>query len=247
MTICRKWPWPAGERAPAETKKARTYVRAFDQIRSQSGPSSIAPARIGRHILPVGITVVAIALGHPVARPGSCGRAGNRPGCAADDGAGRSTTRLPGQQTTKQATHDRATDGAGARIRRRGWRRIGTGWRWRIGRGRRGIDDIVSVVVGDVVRRPIDPLRIPVPDAADIPPPAIPAVVNLVPPTAAFPGDMAAIGMAGEIVRRRRAAPRHVRMANRPTRSHWAGGCTRRDRLGRLDRWLAGTRRRPLM
>ena len=48
-------------------------------------------------------------------------------------------------------------------------------------------------------RRAIDPLRIEVPDAADVPPPAHAAVVHLVVPAPAFPGEMAAIGVAAEI------------------------------------------------
>src|SRR6202000_1546893 len=63
-----------------------------------------------------------------------------------------------------------------------------------------------GIILGDIRRRTVETLRIEVPDAADVPPPAHPAVIDLMMPPAAFPGEMATIGMAYEGTGRDRAA-----------------------------------------
>src|ERR1700750_1347947 len=167
--------------------------------------SSVAPARISDHIIPGGIAIVAVALRQIIAGTCSSRRAGNRAGGAADDSTGCSTARPPRQKGTEHAAGDRATHRAGTRI---GRRRRRTGRRRIAYRrdGRIGIDHVIREVLRDIGRRTLHPLRVVVPDAADVPPPAVTALVDLMPPTPAFPGHATAIMMSAEIARHDRAA-----------------------------------------
>src|SRR5262249_46653148 len=155
--------------------------------------SSVAPARIGHHVLSAGIAVIAAAVREPV----PFARCSCRAGETADHGARGGTAGAAGYQTAEHTTDDGAAHACRARIGRRRWRRvsnrrrpIGAGDRCRTGVA---VGDIVHIILGDISRRTVKALRIEVPDATDIPPPAHPAVVNLVMPPAAFPGEMTAI------------------------------------------------------
>src|SRR6185437_8610756 len=169
------------EHDPPKRKKRGPGGPRFHQISRSPASRSIACARIGLHILSGRIAIVTDAVGHPVAGTRGRGGAGDRTGRSANDGTGRRTARPPGQKTAEHAAHDRATNGARTRIRR-GWRRVGVGRRG-IGCSRR-ITDVVGVVFGNIARRALEALRIPIPDAANIPPPAVAAVVDLMPPPA---------------------------------------------------------------
>src|SRR6185437_14528066 len=93
---------------------------------------------------------------------------------------------------------------------------------------RRSVGYVIGVILGDIARRTLQALRIPVPDAADVPPPAIAPVVDLMPPTSAFPGEMAVIGMAGEMVHWQRSAADDMRVrAGRHARAHRPGSRVR--------------------
>ena len=173
--------------------------------------ASVARARIGLYILAVRIAVVAVALREIIARPRGGGSAGDGAARTADDGTGRGSARPPGQEPAQHATDNGAANRACARIRR-GWRRrLVRARRRRIGcRGCIPIDHVIGVIVGDIGRRTVHWLRVVIPDAADIPPPAVAAIVHLMAPAPAFPSEMAAIGVTAKIVRRYRAAAREM-------------------------------------
>src|SRR5262249_51957108 len=152
-------------------------------------------------------------------------------------GAGGSTGRPARQEPSQQAADDRATDRACARIRRRrqwGWRRSGvvwTGWRRRIiGGGRLRVDDVVGEILGDIGRRAFHRRRVGVPDAADVPPPAVTAVVDFMAPAASLPGDAAAIGLPTIVTR----GDRTTGIAGIRSLSFGAGPAGRRVRRHRL-------------
>src|SRR5207302_7642928 len=96
-------------------------------------------------------------------------------------------------------TDHRTTNGARCRVRR---------WRWLVGSYRRriGVGNVVGVILGDIGGRAIHRLRVVIPDASDIPPITIAPIVYFVMPASTLPGEVAAVGMSAEIVRRRRAA-----------------------------------------
>ena len=78
-------------------------------------------------------------------------------------------------------------------------------WDVAVRTGRRtlvGIAIVGKFDIRDVGRRTVEPLRIEIPCAADVPPPAVAAIANLVTPAAATPGEMTVEGVSAEIVHR---------------------------------------------
>src|ERR1700684_2841168 len=86
-------------------------------------------------------------------------------------------------------------------------------------------------------RRAIHRLRIEVPGAADVPPPAHAAIVHFVAPPSALPGQMAVIGVTAKVSLRK--IPVHDMGTLRSLRSvHLPDAGGRRPALLPLRRWL---------
>jgi hypothetical protein len=172
-------------------------------------PCSITIARVDHDILPGRVAVITTALRQIVAGTGRSRCANQRSGRAADNGAGNRTTRPAGQRTPEDAADQRAANRARGGVRRWTWgrrwrgRRVASdrGGRWIASSGRRriavwtgrrpfiGIGIVGKFDVRHVGRRTVEPLRIEIPCAADVPPPAVAAIANLVTPAAATPGE----------------------------------------------------------
>jgi hypothetical protein len=234
----------------------RSYVpRRFASGRRPIGYSgcrgvhacSVAPSRIGKHILTGRITVITTALGHIIAWARCRRCAGDRTRCPARDCPDCGTLHPPGQKATQQPAYDGATNRARAGI----WRRRCWWWRWWcsfISRLRRAIGrdgNIVGVFLGDVGRSPFQPLRIIVPNPADIPPPSVPPIVDFVPPSTRLPGYPATIRCARVSARGRRTSDESrirstpgCRGRGRTASSDWRAlhGCTGGRRDGRGSR-----------
>src|SRR5271169_3834905 len=151
--------------------------------------ASVASARVDQYVLPGRISEVAIALRQIIA--GSRGRLSPRDGAdrAASDRTGDRAARSTRDKTAQEPADNRATDRARGRVRRwRKWRRR----RRRIGHRRRitasnGRSIWTAIIfhglhVGHISGRTIHLLRIEIPDAPNVPPPAEASVVGLVTP-----------------------------------------------------------------
>ena len=207
---------------------------------------SVAAARIDRDVLSRGISIIAAALRQIISRTWRSLRADNGAGRSSGDRAGCDTARAARQQSAKHAAHNGPADSAGGRIRRRRgrWGRcIGHG-RWRVARrrwitsgGRRSIRALIGELdIGHIGRRAVQRLRIIIPDAPDIPPPAVTAVAHFVTPASAFPGEAAVIGVSAELAGRKAAVSE---MGVRPAARTRAP----RTRMNGLRTWPA---RRPV-
>src|SRR5262249_26207798 len=214
----------------ASSQRKSRSARGASAFRCVQTFSSIAPARVGRDILAGRIAIIAVAVGEIVAGM----RGSDRTGQPADHSAGGRAARPSRQEPTEQAANHRTAD------RARAWIGRGRCWRRGIGSIRRiGIDDVIGIVVRDISRRAVQLLRVIIPDAADVPPPAIAAIMDLVAPASALPGNATAIRMPTEVMGHDRAAreagigpvdgttrvaagpPSVDRTARRP-RMHWA-------------------------
>src|ERR1700722_3942579 len=210
--------------------------------------ASIATAWIDLNVLSRGILIVATALRQIVARTCGCLRSRDRPDGAAGDSAHRGSDRPTGDQPAQHATDDRAADGACARIRwRRRGGRIDRHRRRRIARARTvhhaivGTGNVVhDLNVRNVGRGTLHRLRIEVPDAADIPPPAHTAIVHFVAPLSAAPGQTAVVGVTAEIALWKIAV--HDAGTLRPLRSTHLS-CAGRLPGGRGSRTCSGSNR----
>src|SRR5579863_5530599 len=204
---------------------------------SGSKDASVAATRIDQNVLSRWIAEVAIALRQIVA--GSCGSLCACDGTdgAAGDSAGNRAAGPSGEKATQEPAHDRAADRS-----RGGIRRWGRRWRRIIGseRGRRIISgngwSIRPAVIVDrlyvrhISRRSIELLRIEIPDAANVPPPAVASVIGLMTPASTLPGYATVIGTSAKIALRQTAS----RILLRPS-----DGSGARSRAARLDRWFA--------
>src|ERR1700722_6628745 len=193
-------------------------------------PVSIAATRVDLNVLPGRIAGKAIAL--PQIKTGGGGGlcAGNGARRAARNRTHGRANRAARDKAAKDAADHGAADGACGRVGRRGRRRS-------IGTRRRSVWTRVRIIIDgldvrDIGRWTIHLLRVEIPDAADVPPIAIAAVMHLVAPASALPGHAAVIGVTAKVSRRQIATrkPPFLRTALRP--AHLPG--TRRRRTRRL-------------
>src|ERR1700722_12193014 len=162
-------------------------------MRRASGRSKASP-RIDLNVLSRRISVITVALRQIIAGPAGGLRAGDRANRSAGDRAGDRSARPSGDKTAKQPSDDGAANGTCGRVRwrwRRRWRRR---IRWRVSHWRRrwitGLNRrpiraagvVHDLDVGHIGRRTFYRLRVEIPGAPVIPPPAVASIVDFVAP-----------------------------------------------------------------